>query len=72
MHDKIKALKKENNELRKTIESLENDEADITAFEDAEKKRMDEEHAAHKKEMRDAISETKVELEKIMSTKLII
>ena len=72
MHDRIKALKKENNELRKKIGSLEQEEADFIAESQSEKNRMDAEHAAHKKMMRDTIAETKVELEKIMSTKLII
>ena len=36
MHDKIKALKKENNELRKNIGSLEQEEADVIADSNAE------------------------------------
>ena len=36
MHDKIKALKKENNELRKNIAGLEQEEADIIAHSAAE------------------------------------
>ena len=72
LHDSIKALKKENNELRKHITSLEEEEADIIATEAAETAKTDEEHAAEKKVMVDEIKRTKVELDKIMSTKLIL
>ena len=40
MHDQIKALKKENNELRKTIAALEDEEADIIESEDAARQRI--------------------------------
>lgn len=72
MHDKIKALKKENNELRKTISSLEEQEADIIAKENAEKTRQDEDHETEKTTYKEEIMKTKVELDKLMSTKLII
>ena len=72
MHDKIKALKKENNELRKRIGNLEQDEEDLIEEETAEHERQNEEHEAEKKSMKDDISRTKVELDKLMSTKLII
>ena len=72
MHDKIKALKKENNELRKTIGALEQEEADIIADEQRESQKMQESHDAEKLTMIDKIKETKVELDKLMSTKLII
>lgn len=72
MHDKIKALKKENNELRKHISSLEEQEADIIAKENAEKTRQDEDHEAEKTTYKEEIMKTKVELDKLMSTKLII
>ena len=72
MHDRIKALKKENNELRKTISGLEQEEADIIADEARESQKMQEDHDADKKGMIDIIKATKVELDKLMSTKLII
>lgn len=72
MHDKIKALKKENNELRKTIATLEQDEADIISEEKDQSVKIQQEHDAEKKIMIDAIKTTKVELDKLMSTKLII
>lgn len=72
MHDKIKALKKENNELRKNIGSLEQEEADVIENSNIESQKMLEEHNAEKKIMVDTIKVTKVELDKLMSTKLII
>ena len=72
MYDKIKALKKENNDLRKTIGALEQDEADIIADEQRESQKMQEGHDAEKLTMIDTIKSTKVELDKLMSTKLII
>ena len=72
MYDRIKALKKENNELRKTIGSLEQEEADIIADEQRESQKMQEDHDSEKKTMIDTIKATKVELDKLMSTKLII
>ena len=72
MHDKIKALKKENNDLRKTIAALEQNEADIIAEEERESQKLQEDHDAEKKTMIDTIKATKVELDKLMSTKLII
>ena len=72
MHDKIKALKKENNDLRKTIGSLEQEEADIIAEEQLQSEKLQESHDADKKTMIDTIKATKVELDKLMSTKLII
>ena len=72
MHDKIKALQKENNELRKTIEALEQEEADFLAEDEAERTKMMDSHNAEKQTMKDEIARTKVELDKLMSTKLII
>ena len=72
MHDKIKALKKENNELRKTIAALEEAEEDFIATEKANKEQEDEAHRAEKKGYKDEIATTKVELDKLMSSKLII
>lgn len=72
MHDKIKALKKENNELRKNISSLEQEEADIIEDENRESKKMQDAHDLEKQTMVDTIKMTKVELDKLMSTKLII
>ena len=72
MHDKIKALKKENNDLRKAIGSLEQEEADIIADEQRESEKLLEGHNADRKIMIDTIKATKVELDKLMSTKLII
>lgn len=72
MHDKIKALQKENNELRKTIESLEQEEADFLADDEAERTRLMDTHNTEKQTMKDEIARTKVELDKLMSTKLII
>ena len=72
MHDQIKALKKENNELRKNIAGLEQEEADIIAHSAAENQKLEEEHVAEKTTMIDTIKMTKVELDKLMSTKLII
>ena len=72
MHDKIKALKKENNDLRKTIGALEQEEADIIAEEQLQSEKLQESHNADKKTMIDTIKATKVELDKLMSTKLII
>mmetsp|Transcript_28265 Transcript_28265/g.33208 ORF Transcript_28265/g.33208 Transcript_28265/m.33208 type:complete len:103 (+) Transcript_28265:418-726(+) len=72
MHDQIKALKKENNELRKTISSLEQDEADIISNEESKRASEEEQHKTKSQEYKDDISRTKVELDKLMSTKLII
>ena len=72
MHDRIKALQKENNELRKTIESLEQEEQEFLANEEAERTKIIEAHDAEKQTMKDEIMRTKVELDKLMSTKLII
>ena len=60
MHDLIKALKKENNELRKRIASLEQEEADFIAQEDAERAKAEEEHATQKKAMQDELLCTKL------------
>ncbi len=72
MHDKIKALKKENNELRKMIASLEEAEVDFIENEKMNKEREDEAHNVEKKAFKDEIATTKVELDKLMSSKLII
>ena len=71
MHDKIKALKKENNELRKTIASLEEAEEDFIEGEKNAIKDEAQAHATEKKSFRDEIMRTKVELDKIMSSKLL-
>ena len=56
-------------DLRETIEQ---EEEEMIADETAERERQNEEHQAAKKAMKDEISVTKVELDKLMSTKLII
>ena len=72
MYDAVKALSKENNELKKKIAHLEQEEADIIAKEEEESSRIQAAHETEKKAMRDEISRTKVELDKMMSTKLIM
>ena len=72
MHDRIKALKKENNELRKNIAHLEQNEEDIIASENAKREAEEEAHKTKSQEYKDEIARTKVELDKLMSTKLII
>ena len=72
MHDRIKALQKENNELRKNIETLEEEEQEIIEQEEAERTREQAAFADEKKNMKDQIDAIKVELDKLMSTKLII
>ena len=72
MHDSIKALKKENNELRKTIARLEDDEQTLIANEEEKRQSEEEAHKAKSQEYKDEIARTKVELDKLMSTKLII
>ena len=72
MHDRIKSLQKENNELRKTIEALEQEETDFLADDEAERTRQMDAHNSEKQTMKDEIARTKVELDKLMSTKLII
>ena len=70
MHDKIKALKKENNELRKSIGTFEQKEEDINANDAVKREKAEEEHKTGMKEIKDDISRTKVELDKVMSRPL--
>ena len=70
MHDRIKALKKENNELRKYIEGLEQQEQDILDAHNAKMEQENEEHQKVKQGFRDEIAVTKVELDKVMSKPL--
>ena len=70
MHDRIKALKKENNELRKHVTTLEQNENTIIEDDKVKRDREEEEHQANRKDFRDQISVTKVELDKVMSRPL--
>ena len=72
MHDTVKALNKENNDLKKKIAGLEQEEADFIADEETACKKILEAFEVEKKTMRDEIMRTKVELDKMMSTKLIM
>ena len=72
MHDQIKALKKENNELRKTIAALEEEEAEIIAKDTAQRQQLEEDHEKEKYDFREQIKVTKTELDKLMCSKLII
>lgn len=72
MHDQIKALKKENNELRKTIAALEEEEAEIIAKDTAARQQLEEDHEKEKYDFREQIKVTKTELDKLMCSKLII
>ena len=58
--------------MRKTIAALEQDEADIISEDNARSAKNQDEHNAERKIMIDAIKTTKVELDKLMSTKLIM
>ena len=60
MHDNVKALKKENNELRKKIASLEQSESDIIANHKFQLETEMKEHMDNKKEFKDEIAVTKV------------
>ena len=70
MHDRIKALKKENNELRKKIGSLEQNEADILANHKVQIAEEEEAHQTQRQVFKDEIAVTKVELDKVMSRPL--
>ena len=72
MAEKIKALQKENNDLKKTIHALEQEESDIRTQGESERSREKEAYISEKTKMKDEIMRTKVELDKLMSTKLII
>ena len=72
MAEKIKALQKENNDLKKTIHTLEQEESDIRTQGESERSREKEAYISEKTKMKDEIMRTKVELDKLMSTKLII
>ena len=67
MHDRIKALKKQNNELRNKIGGLENDEQDIITNHAHQLEEEEKNHQNTRKVFRDQIAVTKVELTKIMS-----
>ena len=70
MADRIKALEKENKELRKTIEELEDEGEEIVRKEEEERASVIEEHIATRAQYKEQITILKIELDKVLSTKV--
>ena len=70
MAEKIKALQKENNELTRNIGELEIEAEDIVKREEEQRERVIEEHAEIKRVAKENIAVLKIELDKVLSTKV--
>lgn len=71
MNDRIKTLKKENKELKKRIEELEAESEALVANDKEERERLSTEHAGKKKSLYDQIAVLKIELDKLLTTKVL-
>ena len=70
MAEKIKALQKENNELTRNIGELEEEAEEIVKREEVERERVIEEHDEFKRVAKENIAVLKIELDKVLSTKV--
>ena len=70
MADQIKALEKENKELARTIEELEIEAEEIVRKEADERVTLIENHDEDKRSTRESITVLKIELDKVLSTKV--
>ena len=70
MAEKIKALQKENNELTRNIGELEEEQEEIVKRDEEERERVIEDHAEMKRVAIENIAVLKIELDKVLSTKV--
>ena len=70
MHDRIKALQKENKELGRTIEELDDESEKIVRKEAEERETLIEQHLEMKRQARETIAVLKIDLDKVLSTKV--
>ena len=70
MAEKIKALQKENNELTRNIGELEEEAEEIVKREEVERERVIEDHEEFKRVAKENIAVLKIELDKVLSTKV--
>ena len=67
MHDRIKGLEKENKELTKTIQELEDESEEIVRKFDEEREAVIEEHTELKRVAKENIAVLKIDLDKVLA-----